>query len=267
MPSRSGSLRSPSDYGTQHLAACDTCPPPSCKYHTLHHSDTIPTTATRHTSGLRGKIALAVCSLALLQPLVLVGLPPHTPLRYAENHTSRLFRFRSYNRSCSWGYCPTPRQGTRKITRRGYFACAPATARARGATAPHPARVRGRQLTPPTTLSRSGKSPPSCSATVRAVGCNLEVRVLAVGVVCRRDLAPSGRKATTAHDPLQRGISHLLRRCEIPRCTAARATSLQPSRPCLVTPHPTRGYSRSGRAVAPIGALVPIGYAPCRAKP
>ena len=138
MLSRSGSLRSPSDDSTQHLAACDTYPSAPVRYHTLHHSDTIPTTATRHSSGLRGEIALAVISLALLQPLVLVGLLPHTPLRYAEialavisltllqplvlvgllphtpleyaaNHTSRLFRLRSCNRSCSWGYRPTPR--------------------------------------------------------------------------------------------------------------------------------------------------------------
>jgi len=100
------------------------------------------------------KSHVAVISLALLQPLVLVGLPPHTPPGYAANHTSRLFRLRSCNRSCSWGYRPTPRQGTRQITRRGYFACAPATARARGATAPHPAGVRKYshlQRRPPTT--------------------------------------------------------------------------------------------------------------------
>ena len=80
--------------------------------------------------------------------------PPVTHQGCAVKSHSRLFRLRSCNRSCSWGYRPTPRWSTRQITRRGYFACAPATARARGATAPHPARVRKYshlQRRPPTT--------------------------------------------------------------------------------------------------------------------
>ena len=89
-----------------------------CETHALPPSTHAPCSAA--LSPERGcavcKSHIAVISLALLQPLVLVGLPPHTPPGYAANHTSRLFRLRSCNRSCSWGYRPTPRRSTRQTT-------------------------------------------------------------------------------------------------------------------------------------------------------
>lgn len=72
------------------------------------------------------------------------------------------------------------------------------------------------------------------------------------GVVCRRDLAPSGRQATTAHNTLQRVIPVRLRRSGITRCTTP-----TPSPPPPPVTH--QGYAvKSHVAVISLALLQPL---------
>lgn len=99
---------------------------------------------------------------------------------------------------------------------------------------------------PPATLSRSGYRPPSCYAAVSATRCWQGLQALGVGVVCPRALARRARRTTPAHNPLQHGISSLLSRSEIPRCSPKHAAPVQRSCACLAAPHPLLPIGRRG---------------------